>query len=768
MVKNMLTRKLFRDMYNNKLQFIAMLLLCTLGTWVFSGLDGGWRIQDASIEAYFSDQNLASYWIQLPDADRDSLRRISNIPGIDDVQMRINLEFDTDLPSEGSLQVYGYDDAPRINIPVIKSGEMLETDDNRGCLIEEQFAVANDLQVGDRINLSLGEFKQAFTIRALIVSPEHMLTSKDVSPDPLHYGFALVNSASIAAFPHSELLVDLSDDADASLIQSEIESLYPYAMVIDQTNHTSTLRVRNDVMMYRNISYIFPLLAFAVAVMIVLTTLTRMIENQRIQLGTLKALGYGGSKITRHYMCYALYPSLIGSLIGIYAGKLTLPQVLWDLQARQYTFPPRIDQPISLPTWLICCISVGLCCLVCYIVYRKSATEVAATLLRPKPPKEGSRNLLERIPALWTRLSFNTKMVVRNMFRNKLRTTMTLIGILCCNMLIITTFGLQDTVRNAVGRYYDGTIQYTLRADLTSEAGTLQSYQKRFNADQIDGLMIKPSSLRTSSESRMTTLNVLSSEQRSFNIGKDYAYTEIPTSGIAVTEKLCKALGATLGDTLDLWLVGETQCLKLEITKIVYSNLGQGAYMDEAYWNSLKKGAFIPNALLITNPDSASLEAISRMDELDTIKYPEVQHANNLKILDSLTTIFSVLGGTALGLAFVICYNMGLLNFIERSREYATLKVLGYHQKEIKRLIIRESNLVSILGTLIGILPGIWLIAVIMQTCETEQTVYGTYVTLKSILLACVITFSFSRLIQGMLTRKVRSIDMVSSLKSVE
>ena len=764
----MLRRKLLRDMWRSKLQFASMLLLCALGTWVFTGLDAAWRMLDRTIETYYEEQNLADFWVQLPGADREALRRLERLPGVERVQMRVNVEMDTDLSSEATLQVLGYDGEAQINAPLLREGEALAAHDGRGLLLEEQFARANGIEVGDTLRLRLDGFEQAFTVRALALSPEYLITTKDVSPDPLHYGFAVANMDALSPLPASELLVDLAPDADADAVRARIEELYPYALIVDQQANASTQRARNDVEIFRKLSYVFPLLAFGVSSLIVLTTITRLIDGQRTQMGTLGALGYGGGRVARHYLNYAFYPSLAGALLGLGVGLITLPDMLWDMEAAHFVFPYRLWAPVSTAAWCVCGLSVALSCAVCLLAYRKAAREVTAALLRPKPPRVGSRVLLERCTGLWRRLGFNTKMVVRNLFRNKLRAAMLLVGILCCNMLIITSLGLEDSVRFFVGAYYDGTIQYDLRADLTDEAGTAESYYRRLEAGRVEAVMEKTVSLRGPQEARTTTLTVVEPDQQLLYLGEGRTYTPVCAQGVAVTQKMCQTLGIGVGDEVEIWLPGDDAPVRTQVAQVVYVNVGQGAYMTRTQWETLGKGAFTPAALLLQAPSAGCEAKLGQMDEVEAIKDPDEQHEQNLSILKSLTAIFNLMSGAALGLAFVICYNMGILNFMEREREYATLKVLGYHQREIKRLMVRENNWITVLGVLLGVGPGIWLTDVVMRSVESEQMVYGVHVELQSILIASVVTFAFSRFVQWLLTRNVRRIDMVTSLKSVE
>ena len=765
---NMLRRKLLRDMWRSKLQFASMLLLCALGTWVFTGLDAAWRMLDRTIETYYEEQNLADFWVQLPGADREALRRLERLPGVERVQMRVNVEMDTDLSSEATLQVLGYDGEAQINAPLLREGEALAAHDGRGLLLEEQFARANGIEIGDTLRLRLDGFEQAFTVRALALSPEYLITTKDVSPDPLHYGFAVANMDALSPLPASELLVDLAPDADADAVRARIEELYPYALIVDQQANASTQRARNDVEIFRKLSYVFPLLAFGVSSLIVLTTITRLIDGQRTQMGTLGALGYGGGRVARHYLNYAFYPSLAGALLGLGVGLITLPDMLWDMEAAHFVFPYRLWAPVSTAAWCVCGLSVALSCAVCLLAYRKAAREVTAALLRPKPPRVGSRVLLERFTDVWRRLGFNTKMVVRNLFRNKLRAAMLLVGILCCNMLIITSLGLEDSVRFFVGAYYDGTIQYDLRADLTDEAGTAESYYRRLEAGRVEAIMEKTVSLRGPQEARTTTLTVVEPDQQLLYLGEGRTYTPVCAQGVAVTQKMCQTLGIGVGDEVEIWLPGDDAPVRTQVAQVVYVNVGQGAYMTRTQWETLGKGAFTPAALLLQAPSAGCEAKLGQMDEVEAIKDPDEQHEQNLSILKSLTAIFNLMSGAALGLAFVICYNMGILNFMEREREYATLKVLGYHQREIKRLMVRENNWITALGVLLGVGPGIWLTDVVMRSVESEQMVYGVHVELQSILIASVVTFAFSRFVQWLLTRNVRRIDMVTSLKSVE
>ena len=767
--KNALHRKLLRDLRASAMQFVAIVLLCALGTWVFSGLDGTWRMISLSAETYFEQANLADFWVNVEGASRADVENLRNLDGVSAVQSRFSAEFDTpDLGDGISVMVHAYDGTPEINVPILRAGENLTAQDKRGVLVDERFAAAQGLAPGDTLKLSLNKVDYTFTVRGLILSPEQVVTAKDVMPEPERYGYVTVNMAALPGMPVNEIVVSLASGADAAAVQSAIQARLPAALVLSQQTHPSTQRTRSEVTMFQNLTYIFPLLAFSVAAMIVLTTLTRMIEYQRTQIGTLKALGYGKNRIRAHYVNYALLPSLFGALLGLFVGRYTLPDMLYAMENQHYVLPMRLRPPISAAEWGMTALMVLLSVFICLYTYQRAAREEAASLLRPKPPRAGSRVLLERFRGLWGKLSFNTKMIVRGIARNKGRTVVSMVGLLACNMLIICAMGLNDSIAANVGDYYHGTVAYTLRADLDETAGTLESYQKRVDAALVEGVMEKRVSLRYGGGSRAVALNVLADGQQLLRLGQNNTVVPLPTQGVAISRKLADITGLAAGDSVAIWLPGETTGTQVTIQTVYEVTIGQTIYMGQSVWHQLYDGAFTPTALFVQNPTALAVHTLQEATEVTGFKYPATQYQLTMTILDSTTAVFSLMYVAALGLAFVICYNMGLINFTERTRDYATLKVLGYHQKEIRSLMMRENNLITLIGAALGIVPGVLLTQAVLMSVHSENNVFAANVSPLSILYATLITCVFSILIELFITRKVRTLNMVEALKSVE
>lgn len=244
MVRNALSRKLIRDMWKNRMQFLAVILLCALGTWLFSGLDAAWRMIDLSANTYFQEQNLADLWVTLQPVDRQTLKTIELTDGVDRLQARATLAMETDLSNDSSLMVTAVDRPSEINIPLMYEGEPLAQNDLRGCLLDDAFAKANDLHPGDSIGLKWQGQTWRYTIRGTCLSPEYVALSKNVVKDPSAYGFVIVNHDSIPLLPLSSVVVELSEGADEAAVKAAISDAFPEALIIDHASHTATMAYR--------------------------------------------------------------------------------------------------------------------------------------------------------------------------------------------------------------------------------------------------------------------------------------------------------------------------------------------------------------------------------------------------------------------------------------------------------------------------------------------------------------------------------------------
>ena len=273
MVNNTLRKKLYRDMTRAAMQFLSIIALCALGTFAFAALDGTARMTRDTLTTYFSENNLADYWITLPAADRASLDKVSAVPGVAAVRARASADLETTLLGDVSVSVTAYDGAMDINTPLLREGALLEVNDKRGCLVEERFANAHGLVPGSRLSVKLGGQEYTFIVRGVVVSPEYIVVSDGIVADPNAYGYLLINACAMESLPLMQIVATLEDGADSDTVRAALENALPDALVVDRSSHMSTARANNDAQMFENMTYIFPVLAYAIAALIVMTTL---------------------------------------------------------------------------------------------------------------------------------------------------------------------------------------------------------------------------------------------------------------------------------------------------------------------------------------------------------------------------------------------------------------------------------------------------------------------------------------------------------------
>lgn len=645
--------------------------------------------------------------------------------------------------------------------------------------------------------------ERGFVIRGLAISPEHIFIAPDVIPEPETYGFIYVNKAALPSIPANELCVTVSDDADTGEIKDAIEEKLPGTFILDGRSHRSTQLIRAEVAQFISLSKVFPLMFFAVSSLTVMTAMTRIVGSQRTQLGLLKALGYGKGVIVLHYMSFGFFPSLVGAAFGLLLGRNTLPGFLLSVLDDIYMLPDTRTAPLSPAVAAVCLLSVLLTCVISYYSCRRSVSGTAASLLRSRAPAAGNRILLERISPVWERLSFSAKMIQRNLLRNRIRTIMALAGVLSCTALIITALGLLDSVDHMVDTYYGETLKFDLRADLAEGAGSAGEYRRLIDAARTEGIMEVAVSVRKTdgSGSRTVLLTVVEDGQELISLAADGSGGNgrrkprpAPASGrtgvenghgmkedggeagngshpeksVMVTEKLAQVMGISAGDVIKLRLPGMATEDEVFVQRLVPVPIGQGIYMYEKSWNNLGKGVFTPTALLIGKPGKTAQAGLEKLGEVTGIKSLQSLREKTKEGLRSFKSVSVLMVAFALVLALVVLYNMGILNFIERIREFATLKVLGFRHREIRSLIVRGNIIVAAVGILAGIYPGIWLTEIVMRYSEPDDMMFRAVVEPESILAACCITFVFSLLIQYLPARKVKGIIMTEALKSVE
>ncbi|MCD7867413.1 MAG: FtsX-like permease family protein [Clostridiales bacterium] len=540
----------------------------------------------------------------------------------------------------------------------------------------------------------------------------------------------------------------------------------------------NTLRIKS-------LGQVFPAIFFLVAALISLTTMTRMVEEQRVLIGTLKALGYGKGAIAYKYLMYAFLATAGGSVVGILIGEKLLPYIIiqaYGIMYQNMTTELRIDYQLSYALTasgmaIVC--TLGATLFACY----RALMETPASLMRPPAPKEGKRIFLERIGILWKHLNFSWKSTVRNLFRYKKRLFMTIFGIAGSMSLMLVGFGLYDSIMDIVLKQYSDLHHFDATVIFDEDATEEDVEELEAFLDDSEELLrytrVVYSSVTSPREKGDLSVYLFVPEDlenfkqdvtlRSRTTGEEY---EMPDQGAVISEKTATLLGLEAGDMITL--EKDSQEYQVEVTLITENYMGHYVYMTpEVYEETFGEDPDY-NSLVFTMEEEYTDEAeklgnqILGYDAALSISYVASLAATITRMLSTLGLVIVVLIVSAGMLAFVVLYNLNNINITERKRELATLKVLGFYDGEVSQYVFRENILLTVLGVVVGSLLGTWLHSYTITTVEVDSYMFGRTIKTVSYVYSAAITCGFSLFVNGVMHFKLKKIDMVESLKSVE
>ena len=532
---------------------------------------------------------------------------------------------------------------------------------------------------------------------------------------------------------------------------------------------------------------VFPAIFFLVAALICLTTMTRMVEEERTQIGTLKALGYSKLSIAAKYLCYALLASLIGSLAGLVAGQKILPPVIINAYGILYNNLPEAVAPLHAgysisSTLLAIACTTAAAGIACY----KELMSTPATLMRPAAPKSGKRVLLERVGIIWNHLSFTNKSTVRNLFRYKKRFFMTVLGIGGCMGLLLVGFGVKDSVRSI------GTIQYndllSYHAEIVLEDKTTPEEKEEVmdamekDKDIKSFMAVYKTSMDIENEKEDVTKSAYVMVPENAKEFKKYAdlrsrttkeHYELSDDGIIISEKLAKLLDVKEGDTVVL-KEEETDHFEVKVSHITENYFLHYIYISPELYGKVfgETPEFVDYLTINTSTDSAFEDSMQEKymayDQISEVSFITKTADRIANMLKSLDTVIYVLGIAAGLLAFVVLYNLNNINISERIRELATLKVLGFYDMEVSRYVLRENVCLTLIGCFLGIFFGKILHRFVILTAETDIMMFGRDIEIISFVYSILITLFFSAVVNFFMHFRLKKVDMVESMKSVE
>ena len=594
---------------------------------------------------------------------------------------------------------------------------------------------------------------------------------------------------------NAEALEKLADAKDQLTdAQREIDELEaPDIYVLDRSQNEGALTYDADSHRIDSIADVFPFIFFLVAALVALTTMTRMVEDDRIEIGTYKALGYSTARIASKYLIYAGLAGIVGATVGIAALSQVLPYIVTTAYSIIYSVPLRhFPLPIDLGISLISGgLGVGVTLAATWAAVVASLREVPANLMLPRAPKSGKRILLERIGFIWRNLSFSWKVTCRNLFRYKRRLTMTVIGISGCTALLLVGFGLHDAIWDIIDGQYGPIIHYDTTVGLDADATEIDVDNVVTYLDgtgEVTGITrVQQENMQAGVDSDEETIRVQVVIPRdkdelaqavTFRNRVSHELVAFDDDAVVITEKLSLKYGLGVGDTILLFdqdaignITGEGH--KMRITGVAENYVGNLVYVGRDAWKTIDEDLPVFSTIYASTTEDedvrkAIADKLHDRDDVSIVIYSDETinlYRNMLSVVDMIVVVLIV---SAALLAFIVLYNLTNINIGERIREIASLKVLGFTRREVYAYIYREIGLLAVLGDALGMVLGTYLETFVATTAEVDYVMFGRTIHPLSYLYAFALTLVFTGLILLLMRHKLDKVDMVESLKSVD
>lgn len=769
----MIWKNFFRDLRRTASRLISVSIITMIAVVVYTGLSGIIYNVDLIMGRYYDAQNAADYWITGVGLDQGDCRALSAVEGITGVQPRVVLDAEDRHDSDLTFTLYGVPDFS-INTPYVVEGALPQN--SREIFLSDGYAAAHDLEVGDWYELTLTGLGVHLRLQicGLGKDPEclYNVNATNPSPDLSRFGFAYVDeqvlSGVMGSNQYNQICITTAEGLSAADLRSRVdEELGSKAVNIlalkDNQPAYSLMEAKNNL---TPILTFFPTLFFLCAVLMMVSTMNRLIESARMDIGTFKALGYDDRTIMIYYLLHALLVVIVGFPIGALLGKYISQLIVWTIATGCDLPPYTIYHDFS--AWGQAAGLTALCCLgSAWLVARSLLKETPAQCMRPKPPKNAKTVLLERIGPLWRRLSFSRKYIIRNTFRNKVRMLTCVVGIAFCMALVFMAFAIKDSMDTYSDALAENQNKYDVMVSLNTGVTEAQ-YSRLTTAPGVTGAELEMTTacwLYTYDQRATTTLTV-TEDSVSLHLYDPYAAAplSLPEDGLVLEKLLADELGVGVGDRITLRFTGDSRYYTLTVAEV--NRCIDGAYVSRSLWRELGK-AYSPTAAYLTARDPATLEqALDRYDFVDgwqdraTVTRAVVEKMTNTSMVVYILILF---GG---GLACIVIYNLGIMSFYEQIRSLATLMVLGFYEREIKKLQLSENLIFAGAGILCGIPLGIALdrFLILSITAMPLEVV----ITPGAIGLSCGVTMLFALGVNVIIGRKMREIDMLGALKSVE
>ena len=756
----MLRRKLFRTAWSYKSQFISMVIMIAIGVGIFLGFNIEWKSIEYDTTKFFDETLYADYRLYSSTGfSEDDIERVKDIPGVDAATRFFAVSVDV-KDTKKSLALNVSED---YNVSVFHLMDGKEYDrPSDGVWLSDRFAEENGYKIGDTLTLIYKSIEMKLEIVGLIKSGENMICTGDsnqLMPDFSSYGFAYVTPDTLREALGADFYpqINLISSTEKAELEDEVkDALDRTILVSPKDDHMSYAGAKSETEEGETMGSILPVLFLAIAILTMVTTMHRIAANEKTQIGTLKALGFRDRRILAHYTSYGLVIGLIGTGFGIILGYL-VAEFIMNPGGAMGTYFDLPEWKLVMPSFCIPVMVLTLLflTLISYLSVKRMLHGTAADALRPYVPRPMKKGLLERLP-LWEHLGFGTRWNIRDVMRHKSRSAMTLVGILGCMILLVGGLGMKDTMSNFMTILDDDASNYTNKINLAENIGNDEA---RELCDSVSGDFEASEAISLDGET--VTLEVHSTDNEKFRfIDSDGNIMKLGDDGVYLCLRLADT--AEVGDTIEFSPYGSDETYKVKVAGYFRSMLTKSIVMTSDFADA--EGIDYKITSIYTDEEKSDIpssSAIAGVQEKQAI----IDSYDTF--MDIMNMMVAVLVVAAVTLGAVVLYNLGVMSYIERSRELATLKVLGYRDCRIARLLISQNVWMTVIGVALGLPAGIGTLNVLVAALASEyelKVVLGVLTYSVSMTL----TFGVSLLVGWAVARKNRKIDMVEALKFAE
>ncbi|WP_410319795.1 ABC transporter permease [Methanobrevibacter sp.] len=731
-----------------------------LGVFVFAGVGGESVGLEVNSNNFYEDTNLADGWIYSLNISDLFLDQVNCLGATTQMERQVVVDSVGDFDNDPDITLH-FVENNTISKFFLVEGEELNIDDAGGVWLDKSFADAKGLKVKDNITFEFENYTIKKEIKGIGYSPEYVYhaSSASIIPDFNKIGFAYLSYKAFPTdtVPYNVLNVKFDGDSKSYGELLDYHMGGYYSSFVERSEHSSVSQFADEMDQHKMMGDIFPVVFILIAMLILLTTMRRIITHQRTQIGILKACGFKNSSIILHYLSYGFWLVLTGSILGLILGPMILPQLFYPSMSATYKLPSW-NSAWSMSFLYVAALMIIMSLAVSYYSVKGISDEKPADTIRPKVPKVSSSGFIEKL-GLWKHMSFNIRWNYRDAKRNKFRALMTIVGVMGCSALLVCAFGMYDGMNDLKEWEYTQINHYDSK--LVIEEDTAQS-QIDDIADKVNGDEIMEGAIEIESDSAKKSGSLLVLNETDLITPTDYDrnHVEIKDNEVSISEKMAKMLDVNVGDTVKWHIMGSDKWVDTKIDKIHADPISQGFIMSSDKLDDLDLN-YTPTSVITSEHVTGDYDGVKATNSMKNMTSSWDELTESMWLLIYILIFFASL------LAVVVLYNLGLLSFTEIEREIATLKVLGFKTGALRKLLLTQNLWFTAIGFVLGLPVGYYILAIMWESSGDSFYILPS-ISPVNFLITLVITFALSILVNLMFSRKIKRLDMVESLKGVE